>query len=136
MTDTPAAAGAPSASDAILVVEDDAAVALLIVHVLERWGRRVVHASDGAGALRLLAASPADVGLALVDCGLPDVPGAALCDQLRRSRPGLPLLLTSGRGQPETLAQLAAEGPAAFMPKPFSPGELWRQVSGLSGGTS
>ena len=106
-------------------------VATLLKQVLERIHWRVLQASDGAECARLVAQHGEAIALALVDCGLPDVEGAGLCERLRAALPGLPVLLTSGGEQSEVANVLAANGPTAFLPKPFLPGDVMRQVQAL-----
>lgn len=118
----------PVVRDTVLVVEDDAPVAALLGHILARIDRRVLHARDGGECLRLFEQHAAAIGLVFMDCTLPDAHGGTLCDRLRSIVPGLPVLLTSGRQQPGLLKLLAADGPTAFLSKPYLPAEVLRQV--------
>jgi len=125
------ASAVPVVRDAILLVEDDDMVATLVGHVLERLHWRVLRAGDGAACERLLAEQGAAIALAFVDCGLPDMEGACLCERLRQALPGLPVLLTSGREYSDLAQTLGAAGPAAFLPKPFMPGDVMHHVQTL-----
>jgi DNA-binding response OmpR family regulator len=120
----------PSAStrDLVLLVEDDEPIAGLLAHILERMNWRVAVASTGAECLRLLETHREEIGLAFLDCSLPDLHGGSLCARLRATVPGLPVLLTSGRTQPGLLELVAADGPAVFLSKPFLPADVMRQV--------
>ena len=51
----------PSGPPSILVVDDDAAIRLVVTRVLRRKGHRVEEAGDGREALRLLASRPFDI---------------------------------------------------------------------------
>ena len=126
-----AAPSDPVGRDTILLVEDNEIVALLLMQVLKRIHWRVLRAGDGAEGERMLVEHGPAIALALVDCGLPDADGADLCQRLRLVRPGLPVLLTSGREQSELAQALAADGPAAFLAKPFLTCEVTRQVQNL-----
>lgn len=110
-------------SRAVLVVEDEDSVAVLLVRQFQRMGWRVLYAPDGAQARQRIAEGDG-VTLAFVDCGLPDVSGAELCAEIRAAIPGVPVLLTSGRDQSALAAALAEEGPAAFLAKPYFPIDL------------
>ena len=123
--------GSSVACDTVLLVEDDAPVAALLRHILARINRRVLHARDGAECLRLFERNSASVGLVFMDCTLPDAHGGSLCQKLRAAVPGLPVLLTSGRDQPGLLKLLAADGPTAFLSKPYLPGEVLGRVNSL-----
>lgn len=119
--------------DTVLLVEDDQPVAALVAHILARINCRVIHARDGEQCLRLFERQSASIGLVFMDCGLPDTHGGSLCQRLRATAPGLPVLLSSGREQPGLVALLAADGPTAFLAKPYLPGDVLRQVRSLFG---
>lgn len=127
----PPAAVSALVREAVLLVEDDEMVAMLLRQVLGRQGYRVLHASDGAECLRLLAENHDSIRLAVLDCGLPDTHGGALCRKIRAVVPALPTLLSSGGQQPGLLELLAADGPTAFLRKPFLAREMVQQVSEL-----
>jgi CheY-like chemotaxis protein len=63
--------------------------------MLEQLGHRVVVASSGAGALELLqAAVPVD--LVITDHAMPGMTGSDLADRIRKTWPGLPIILATG----------------------------------------
>jgi DNA-binding response OmpR family regulator len=76
----------------VLIVEDDDAIAEPLVEGLTREGFDVDRVADGAGAL---GAPTPDV--VLLDLGLPDIDGNAVCRQLR-SRSSVPILVITARG--------------------------------------
>jgi DNA-binding response OmpR family regulator len=127
------AAAAAAAGDANLIVEDDDCVAGLLKLLLAPFARRLLRARDGAEALRLFQKEPRALALVIMDCSLPDTHGGSLSLRMRHAAPGLPVLLTSGRPQPALLSLLAADGPAAFLAKPFRPGEAIACVRALLG---
>jgi len=121
----------PRIRDTVLVVEDDSTLARLFSVFIERCHLRVLHARDGASCLRVFEAHRDELVLVLMDCGLPDVHGGTLCHRLRASVPGLPLLLTSGSKQESLHALLSHDGPTGFLPKPFLPADVLREVRAL-----
>jgi DNA-binding response OmpR family regulator len=76
----------------VLIVEDDDAIAEPLVEGLTREGFDVNRVANGAGAL---GAPTPDV--VLLDLGLPDIDGYAVCRQLR-SRSSVPILVITARG--------------------------------------
>ncbi|WP_343226387.1 response regulator [Luteimonas sp. S4-F44] len=68
----------------ILLVEDEPAIADTVAYALRAEGHQVRHCLDGRTALAAAAAETFD--LAILDVGLPDVSGFALCAALRRRR--------------------------------------------------
>lgn len=120
----------PSSDGVILLVEDDDQIASLITLILGRVKRRVLRARDCASGLELFEEYRPEIDLVIVDSLLPDGDGGQLCQQLRSERPKLPVLLTSGRDQ-SRLASLMKGGATAFLPKPFLPTDVERNIAGL-----
>ena len=73
-------------------------------------GHTVHEAEDGVVALDYLS-SGASVNLVITDINMPRMDGLALVQQAQLRWPGLPILLVSGRPQPQ--------GSQPYMPKPF-----------------
>jgi len=68
----------------ILIVEDDADLANLTTHWLERAGYSVQHAGDGAAALKMLSGDPLPT-LVLLDLMLPKIDGFEVLRRIRAS---------------------------------------------------
>jgi signal transduction histidine kinase len=81
--------------ETILVVEDDAAVRLLITTALEELGYRYIEASNTPRAMTILR-SGARIDLLLTDVGLPVMNGRQLAEFARESRPGIKVLSVTG----------------------------------------
>ena len=81
--------------ETILVVEDDAAVRLLITGVLEELGYRYVEAAGAPQAMTVLRSS-ARIDLLLTDVGLPIMNGRQLAEFARESRPEIKVLFVTG----------------------------------------
>jgi hypothetical protein len=129
-------AGGTSAArlgDTVLLVEDDPILARLLIVLLGRCSVQVLHAESGAECQALFAVHRESIALVVMDCGLPDVHGGTLCHRLRVARPGLAVLLTSGRSQDALCALLAADGPTRFLAKPFRPVDVVGAVQSLLG---
>ncbi len=100
-----AATTVPSKRRAVLVCEDDDDVAALVVDMLRQLGHTPTRVATAAAALGALADErPVDV--LFTDVMMPGgMDGLALAREVRRRRPGLPVLLTTGytgRGPAET----------------------------------
>ena len=80
--------------ETIMVVEDDAAVRLLIAAVLEELGYRYLEASDAPKAMTILR-SGARIDLLLTDVGLPIMNGRQLAQFARESRPEIKVLFVN-----------------------------------------
>jgi PAS domain S-box-containing protein len=117
----------PSA-ETVLVVEDDTAVRMLTCKVLERHGYRVAAATNGAEALRLIAAYPDPIQLVITDVVMPELGGTELAARLRRMYPELAFLFMSGYTEDELVRRGVADGQMLLLEKPFSPATLKRRV--------
>jgi DNA-binding response OmpR family regulator len=112
-------------SPAILVVEDDDAIAAGLVRVLGSQGyeaRRV-----GAGLAALAAVTP-DVALVLLDLGLPDIDGIDVCRRLRSTHPDLAILILTARDEELDIVAGLDAGADDYLVKPFRLPELLARV--------
>ncbi|HET7508488.1 MAG TPA: response regulator transcription factor [Solirubrobacterales bacterium] len=113
---------------AILIVEDEQAIADLLRDYLRREGFDVVWASSGEQALDELSRHP--VRLVVLDLGLPGIDGFEVCRRLR-ARTGVPILILSAReDEVDRVAGLEA-GADDYVVKPFSPRELVARVKAI-----
>jgi two-component system catabolic regulation response regulator CreB len=109
----------------ILLVEDEGAIAQTIEFALREDGFECAHALTGRDALRLAAATTFD--LAILDVGLPDIGGFALCRELRRGRDLPVIFLTARNAEADRVLGLEL-GADDYVSKPFSPRELVARV--------
>lgn len=82
--------------ETILVAEDEAVVREMVVASLERLGYRVVAASTGEEAVRLIDRLGDEIDLLLSDVVMPGMSGPDLYDRARRTRPDLRAIFMSG----------------------------------------
>ena len=133
----PAPAPGPSATSPraghVLVVEDNASVAATAMALLRSLGLTSSHAADGVEALQRLGGDEA-FDLVLLDLVMPRLGGREALPEIRRRRPGLPVILTSGYNEDADLdALLASQEVAAFLPKPFRLADLREVLSRVLG---
>jgi DNA-binding response OmpR family regulator len=110
---------APLAGKTVLLVEDETFIADLLVSWFGKLGARTLWANSGQEGMRLLAANTAEVCVVIADFKLPDMDGTDMCIELRKLKPQLPVLLSSGRYQREAEEFLARSGPTCFLQKPY-----------------
>jgi CheY-like chemotaxis protein len=103
----------PSVPASILVVDDDAAIRLVIIRLLRRKGHRVEEARDGREALSMLANQPFDI--VFLDLVMPGMDGLTTGAAIRGLHPSARIVYVSGV-VPNNLP-----AGAAFVPKPFTP---------------
>jgi PAS domain S-box-containing protein len=108
----------------VLVVDDEELIRQVMAATLRRAGFRVVETDGGEEAVRLLAAHPAEVALAVTDMMMPGMDGPTTVDALRTIRPDLPIVAASGLHDQANADRAAAAGVRHLLPKPFSVDEL------------
>jgi two-component system response regulator MprA len=113
----------------ILVVEDDRRQRDLLRSVLSTNGWQVEIAENAQHGLSRLAATPPDA--VVLDVGLPDMDGLALCRRLRRAGNAVPVLMVSARGAPEHRIDGLDAGADDYLPKPYDVGELRARLRAL-----
>ena len=109
----------------ILLVEDEPAIAETVLYALRTEGFEAKHCLTGGEALRLARDESFD--LAVLEVGLPDIGGFALCRELRRSRELPVIFLTAHDAEAERILGLEI-GADDYVTKPFSPRELVARV--------
>ena len=114
MTDTePMGTDLSSATETILLVDDEEPVRDLVRKILERRGYRVLAASDGPAALRVSHDFQGEIHLQLTDILMPRMNGQEVARCLTAARPLMKVLYMSG--YPETMASPGRY----FLRKPF-----------------
>ena len=109
----------------ILVVEDDPAVARLISTTLETRNYQYHRVQNGAGALLEAASARPDV--ILLDLGLPDMDGIAMCRRIRETN-NIPIIMVSAKTQDIDKIVGLSTGADDYVAKPFNPLELMARV--------
>ena len=109
----------------LLLVEDEPAIAETVLYALRADGHEVEHCLLGRAAQAMARRMAFE--LAILDVGLPDIDGFALCRELRREH-DLPVIFLTAHGA-EVERVLGLEmGADDYVTKPFSPRELAARV--------
>jgi signal transduction histidine kinase/ActR/RegA family two-component response regulator len=121
---TPDTHAAAAGGETILVVEDEEKVRAASVEMLEELGYRVLEASDGPSALKLLDGKPA-IDLLFTDVVLPSgMNGKQLADEIRRELPTVKVLYTTGYARNAIVHHGRLDPGVELITKPFSYTEL------------
>ena len=106
-------------TETILVVEDEEPVRELVCKVLTAYGYNVLEAISGTKAIELWKKSKEKVDLLLTDIVLPDeLNGRELAERLRKSRPQLKVIFSSGYSQDIMGKDFTLEKGQVFLQKP------------------
>jgi signal transduction histidine kinase/CheY-like chemotaxis protein len=104
--------------ETVLVVEDDAAVRMVIVNVLEELGYAACEAEHADEALAILQ-SDRQIDLLISDVGLPGLNGRQLAEIARQGRPGLKVLFVTGYAQGAAVRSGFLDHGMDMLTKPF-----------------
>jgi len=113
----------------ILVVEDDRSMRDVLRFALVSGGWEVSLAENAQHGLTQLAAARPDA--VVVDAGLPDMDGVALCRRLRSAGNHVPVLMIGGRASTENCIDGLEAGADDYLPTPFDVGELRARLRAL-----
>lgn len=119
----------------VLVVDDDPAVRLATIRLLEQDGHTCMWAGTGEYALSLAATESPDVALLDVDLGPGSIDGIDVARRLPRS---LPVIIVSGFSTEEIYHRAhevhdAISGAIAILGKPLDADTLLRHLAALRG---
>ncbi|MDK2761189.1 MAG: phosphate regulon transcriptional regulator PhoB [Sphingopyxis sp.] len=115
----------------LLLIEDDEAIAELIVWHFAREGFSVRQTPDGEQALVLVEERVPDI--VLLDWMIESLPGIEVCRRLRRNpkSANVPIIMLTARGEEEDRIRGLETGADDYVTKPFSPRELVARVSAV-----
>jgi CheY-like chemotaxis protein len=115
----------------ILVVEDEALLALELEHVLTDAGHEVVVAADGPTALACVADPSLCLQAAVLDLHFPGgMDGREVIRHLRARLPGLPIVVVTGYDPLAPQADLRGlGGPIVRLEKPLQPERLLQRLA-------
>lgn len=116
------------AATRVLVVEDDATVAEVVMRYLEREGFEVETVGDGLVALDRARAALPDV--VVLDLMLPGLDGLEVCRRLRAVAP-IPVIMLTALGEESDRVLGLELGADDYVTKPFSPRELTARVKSV-----
>src|SRR5262245_38694533 len=117
------------AARTILLVEDDAPLAMGLCDTLEFEGFKVVHAKTGKEGVAHAKGSHPDC--IILDLMLPDLNGYQVCTEVRRHDARVPILMLTARSQESDKIRGLDAGADDYVTKPFSVGELVARVRAL-----
>ena len=114
--------------ETILLVEDEPVLRELVRDILGHYQYRVIEAASGIEALKAWDEHDGRVDLLLTDMVMPEgMTGIDVAAQLRKRKPGLRVIFTSGYSA-EVVGRDFSQSDAAFLSKPYLPPQLAQLV--------
>jgi signal transduction histidine kinase len=110
--------------ETILVVEDEEMLRSLVREILTRAGYEVMEAVDGEEGVKVYREHHDRIQLVLLDYGLPKLAGDEVFAELRKIRPDVRAVFSTGYVKKEKTDQLIALGALGVVHKPFTVAEM------------
>ena len=120
-----------SETGTILVVDDEEAVRKFVQQRLERQGFHVITAADGLEGVNAFRDHANELVAVILDCTMPRMTGEETLREMRQIRQDIPVLLSSGYDEQETMEALKEKGAAGFIQKPYQGHELIQKLRGI-----
>ena len=117
--------GRPSSTQ-VLIIDDDRDLLRLLTMRLQAWGLRVATAASAEEGLARIAVEPPQ--LVLSDIRLPGKDGLALFEEIRATRPALPVILLTAHGTIPDAVQAMSRGVFSYLTKPFDSKVLFEKI--------
>ncbi len=106
-------------SGTILLVDDEPMVRRVATQMLELVGFSVLTAPDGAAGIELLRQRHDEIACVLLDLEMPRMNGVQTCDEMRRAKVDVPVILSSGYSEQESTKRFGTQCLAGFLQKPY-----------------
>jgi len=112
----------------ILVVDDEPNILQITKMIFEKHNYRVVSANDGPEALALFAQQMGSIGGVITDVAMPYMDGVALVRALKKMKPDIPIIASTGQVDQPGIAELRSLGVTRFLIKPYNAEKLLATV--------
>jgi two-component system response regulator AtoC len=107
-----------------MVIDDEPALQFAVAEVLEVHGMEVVSPESATDALALID----EVDVIVSDFMMPDMDGMELLEKVRKSNPGIPVILVTAHGSERLAVRALKQGAYDYLSKPFDNDELFFTV--------
>jgi len=123
----------------ILFVDDDKRIVQIGQEILEHLGYRVTGVTSSMAALEKVRRQPEKFDLVITDFTMPRMNGVELARELSRVRPGMPIILYTGKSKAVTAENARNLGIKDYLLKPVTAMELHQAIrrvldAGMGGG--
>jgi signal transduction histidine kinase/CheY-like chemotaxis protein len=116
----------------ILVVDDERVILRMAQSALERQGCRVLVAESGPAAIELFRRHAQEISLIILDLSMPGMSGLEALPLLHKIRDDVPVLISSGYSESETLRLFSGQKISGFLQKPYTSQHLLERVEAIA----
>ena len=113
----------------LLLVEDEEMLRNMAETMLTRLGFEVLTAKDGIEAVEMFKQHKDEVRVVVTDLSMPRMDGWETLSALRRIRPDIPVVLSSGYDEAQVIDNDHPERPNVFLHKPYQNATLQEALS-------
>jgi len=107
----------------ILIIDDEEEVLETSRLALEYLGYKVLTVNTGMEAISIVETAVEDIDLAILDIGLPDIPGDKVCQRIQELRPNIKVVVSTGHMVEDINDDLKIKA-QGIIQKPFSMSEM------------
>lgn len=80
----------------ILVVDDERIILDLVVRILEKGNHKAITVDSGKNSISIFEQNKENIDLVILDHNLPDISGIEVLEKIRKIKPNIPCLYSSG----------------------------------------
>ncbi|HEY9050286.1 MAG TPA: response regulator [Gammaproteobacteria bacterium] len=110
--------GTTQSSPLIVIADDDPSIRLILHHILEKEGYRVLEATNGLEALKLNQLHNPD--LVILDAVMPEQDGFTTCKILKAKQPSLPVVMITALDDDSSVERAFQVGADDYITKPIN----------------
>ena len=118
----------PRGNEAILLVDDEAAIRGFAQQALIKFGYKVLTAATGEEALELLKDRYGNIDLIIMDLGMPGMGGYKCLQEVRRIDQAIKVIIASGYSSKDQVGKSMEAGANGYIGKPYQLADLLETV--------
>ncbi len=126
-------AGKALPSGVVLIVDDEEMVRTLCKSMVERFGYRVLTASDGEEAIMLFREHEHEIVCVILDLTMPKKDGKATFEELRHIRSDVKVIISSGFDEQDVTQRFLGKGLAGIIKKPYQLESIRKELKRVLG---
>ncbi len=117
----------------ILIADDDPAVLSTLSRMCRRLGFGVHTAADGQQAVDIFTDHANQIVAILLDYEMPGISCQQTVEQLRKTKPQIPIVISSGYAEEDTISHFTVKGLVDFIQKPYELENLSEKIREILG---